>query len=149
MAFLIRWAVLTISVWAATFIVTGIRYDTTQSLLAAALVLGVLNSLVKPLLVIISLPIVMITLGFFIVVINALLLILTAKLVSGFHVAGFWSAVGGALIISIAGMLFGVRRAPRPRRVVFTETPHNEPQGGHPPAGRGKVIDVPFTEIEE
>jgi putative membrane protein len=149
MAFLIRWAVLTMSVWVATFIVTGIRYDTTQSLLVAALVLGVLNSLVRPLLVIISLPIVLITLGFFIVVINALLLMLTAKLVSGFHVAGFWSAVGGSLIVSVVGMLFGVRRSPAPQRVVVTETVYNEPHGEQPPAGRGKVIDVPFKETKE
>jgi putative membrane protein len=148
MSFLVRWAVLTLSVWVATFIVSGIRYDTNQSLLVAALVLGVLNTLVRPLLVIVSLPVVVLSLGFFLVIINALLLMLTAKLVVGFHVDGFWSAVGGSLIVSIVGMLFGVRRQHRPRRVVVTEAFCREPSG-EPPAGKGRVIDVPFRERKD
>jgi putative membrane protein len=148
MAFVVRWIVLTLSVWVSTFIVTGIRYDTTQSLLVAALVLGVLNTLVRPLLVIISLPVVLVTLGFFIVVINALLLMLTAKLVNGFHVESFWSAIGGALIVSVVGMLLGVRRLHGPKRVVVTETVYREP-GGASSAGRGRVIDVSSRESED
>lgn len=149
MAFLIRWAVLALSVWVATFIVTGIKFDSWQSLVVAALVLGVLNSFIRPLLVLISLPVVVLTLGLFAVAINAFLLMLTSKLVSGFHVDGFWSAVGGALIVSIVGMLFGVRRRQdRPRRVVVTETVYSEPSAGAP-RDRGRVIDVPFEEKKD
>jgi putative membrane protein len=148
MGFVIRWIVLTLSVWVSTFIVSGIRYDTWQSLMVAALVLGVLNSFVRPLLVLISLPVVLLSLGLFLVVINALLLMLTAKLVSGFHVDGFWSAVGGSLIVSIVGMLFGARRHPRPKRVVVHETVYREP-GAPPPDGGGKVIDVQSRDCGE
>lgn len=149
MAFVFRWAVLTLSVWVSTFIVSGIRYDTWQSLLVAALVLGVLNSFVRPLLVIISLPVVLLSLGLFLVVINALLLMLTSRLVSGFHVDGFWAAVGGSLIVSIVGMLLGARRHPRPRRVVVHETAYGEPSQPSRQDGGGKVIDVPSREFKE
>lgn len=148
MSFLIRWAVLTLSVWAATFVIPGISANSGGSLLVAALVLGVLNSLVRPLLVLISLPVVVLTLGFFIVVINAALLMLTSKLVEGFHVAGFWSAVGGALIVSVVGMMFGMQRKQGPRRIVVTETVYGSSRED-PPPGKGRVIDVPSSERRE
>jgi putative membrane protein len=138
---LLRWMALTLSVWVATAIVPGIFCPRWQDLLVAALVLGVLNVFVKPLLKLVSLPFILLTLGLFVLVINALLLLFTAWLVKGFHVAGFWSAVGGSLVISVVSVFLGL--SGRPRRVVFHAPPPQpppRPQG--PPPGRGPIIDV-------
>jgi len=135
--------VMTLAVWVAANVMSGVRYDDVQSLLAAALVLGLLNSLVKPLLVLISMPFVILTFGFFLLLINAWLLMLSAKLVKGFHVEGFWSAMGASLIISLLSMLIGkpgpARRAGgRPGQAGFTDpTPIKRP-----PPGKGPIIDV-------
>ena len=145
MGILFRWFVLTIAVWVATRIVNGVSFDRTQDLLVAALVLGVLNAFVKPVLRLISLPFIILTFGFFLLVINALLLWLTAKLVPGFHVAGFWPATWASLVVSLVSVCLGYskRRSPRPR-VVFNQQPPPPPpptpQG--PPPGKGPIIDV-------
>ena len=143
MGFLFRWLALTIAVWAATQIVPGgVWADGTQDLLIAALVLGVLNAFVRPLLRLISLPFIILTFGLFLVVINALLLWLTAKLVHGFHVHGFWNAIGASLVVSLVSVLLGYsnhRRAPP--RVVINRSPPPPPSRG-PPPGKGPIIDV-------
>lgn len=107
-----RWLILTLAVWAAAYIVPGITYDHWQSLLIAALVLGILNVFVKPVILLISLPLILITFGFFLVLINALLLKAAAWLVPGLHVASFSSALGGSLVISIVSLFFGYCRVP-------------------------------------
>ncbi|MGH7184366.1 MAG: phage holin family protein, partial [Nitrospiraceae bacterium] len=73
--------------------------------LAAVVVLTILNLLVRPLLFVLTLPLIVLSLGLFLIVVNALLLELTAYLVTGFSVAGFWPAVGGALVISLVTMI--------------------------------------------
>ena len=107
---LVRWLILTLAVWVAAHLVPGIAYDHWQSLLVAALVLGILNAFVKPIILLISLPLIFVTFGFFLVLINALLLKATAWLVPGLHVASFWSALGGSLVVSIVSLFFGYRR---------------------------------------
>jgi len=107
---LVRWLILTLAVWVAAHLVPGIAYDHWQSLLIAALVLGILNAFVKPIILLISLPLIFVTFGFFLVLINALLLKATAWLVPGLHVASFWSALAGSLVISIVSLFFGYRR---------------------------------------
>lgn len=107
---LVRWLILTLAVWVAAHLVPGIVYDQWQSLLIAALVLGILNAFVKPLLMLISLPLIFVTFGLFLLLINALLLKATAWLVPGLHVASFWSALGGSLVVSIVSLFFGYRR---------------------------------------
>jgi putative membrane protein len=69
----------------------------------AALLLGIVNTLIRPLLILVTLPITLLTLGFFLLVINGLMLWLVAALVRGFHVNGFWGAVFGSILISIIG----------------------------------------------
>lgn len=101
----------------ATKLVTGIRCDTTADLIAVVVLLSVLNTILRPLLVLVSLPFILLTLGFGVLVINALLFLFVGKLVSGFHVDGFWPALWGALIVSITNMLLsGFTRPPRPPR---------------------------------
>ena len=110
------------------------------SVLAASLVLGILNTFVKPALRILAIPFIVLSLGFFLLVINALLLKLTALLVQGFHVYGFWPAVGGSLVISIVSMFLGYSGARRHVVVDHPETLLSSRRG--PPPGKGPIIDV-------
>lgn len=98
---LIRWAISALALWLTSEVVSGISIDSALALFAAALVLGILNAVIRPVLVILTLPINLVTLGLFTLVINGTMLKLTAGLVSGFRVAGFWPAVGGALLLSV------------------------------------------------
>lgn len=143
MGLLVRWMILTVAVWAAC-LVPGIRYDDVWSLAIAALFLGILNALVKPLLILVALPMVLVTLGLFLFVINALLVWFLPNIVPGFHVAGFWSAMGGSLIISLVTMFLGkgvVRRRARTRaNRGFADA--GTTGAGAPPPGRGPIIDV-------
>jgi len=102
-----RWLITTLAVWVAVELVPGLGYDRWQTLVLAALVLGILNTFVKPLLTFISIPFIIVTLGFFLIFINAALLKLTAALVPGFLVADWLSAFAGSIIISIVSFFFG------------------------------------------
>jgi putative membrane protein len=137
---LLRWLVLTVAVWIAAVIVPHIEYDDWRSLLIAALVLGVLNTVVRPILRLISLPFIILSFGLFLLVINALLLKLTAWLVPGFHVAGFWPAVGASVVISIVSMFLGYSGGPR-RRIVVNDV-NAPPSDRTAPPGKGPIIDV-------
>lgn len=99
--FVFRWMITTVAVMVAPVFISGIRYDTVGALIGAALLLGILNAFVRPVLLILSAPLILVTLGFFILVINALMLRLVPGMVIGFHVDSFGSAFWGALLISI------------------------------------------------
>lgn len=104
---LLRWAVLAVGVVIATKVVPGIYYNDGVTLLIVVVLLSFLNAILKPLLVLFTLPFILLTLGLGIIVINALLFLFVGRLVDGFYVDGFWSAVGGSLIVSIANLVFG------------------------------------------
>lgn len=99
--FLIRWFVTTLSVMGAAWVIPGVSYDSTGTLIGAALMLGIINALVRPVLLLLSLPFIIVTMGFFILVINALLLIFVSKIIPGFHVGGFWTALFAGIVIGI------------------------------------------------
>lgn len=90
---------------AASAVLCGIRYDTLGSLLAAALLLGIFNAFVRPVLLILSAPLILVSLGFFILVVNALMLLWVPTFVPGFHVDRFGSAFWGAILIGIISWL--------------------------------------------
>ncbi|MFC1461641.1 phage holin family protein [Verrucomicrobiota bacterium] len=136
---IIRWLILTLAVWVATMI-PGINYTDWQSLLIAALVLSILNTFVKPLLMLLSAPLIIVSLGLFLLLINALLLKLTAWFVAGFHVTSFWSALGGSLVISIVSLFFGGPSVRVETNRGYT-LPHSDYRRG-PPPGTGPIIDV-------
>jgi putative membrane protein len=98
--FLQRWLITTVAVLVAAHIVPGIEYTNVTDLFVASLLLGVLNAIARPILMLLSLPLVILSLGLFLLVINAGLLYFVGWVVKGFNVAGFWSAFFGALIIS-------------------------------------------------
>jgi putative membrane protein len=99
--FLFRWAITTIAVMVAAGLIDGIRYDSFGALLGAALLLGILNAFLRPILLLLAAPLIILTLGLFIFVVNGLLLLLVNDLVHGFHVDSFRSAFWGAILISI------------------------------------------------
>ncbi len=100
-AFFLRVAIVALGLWLATTILSGIAFDSPGTLLAAALLLGVVNAVVRPIAVILTFPLTLITLGLFLIVINAMMLGLVALLLSGFHIGGFWTAAGASLIVSL------------------------------------------------
>lgn len=138
---ILRWFVLGLAVWAAAVVVPGINFDDWQSLLIAALVLGVLNAFVKPVLNVLSLPFIVVTLGLFLLVINALMLLLAAWLVPGFHVAGFWSAVGGSVVISLISFFLGSPDR-RGGSLVVNRVHTVSASPRRPPPGKGPIIDL-------
>jgi len=101
MAFVIRWAVTTAAVFVAEKLLPGISCGSLTALLGASLLLGIINAFVRPILLLLSLPFIIVTMGFFILVLNALLLMFVGWLVPDFRVDGFWSAFFGAMIIGI------------------------------------------------
>jgi len=103
--FVFRWAVTTVAVMVASSVIHGIRYDTVAALIGASLLLGILNAFVRPILLILSAPVILLTLGFFILILNGLLLLLVPSVVVGFHVDSFWSAFWGAIVISIVSWI--------------------------------------------
>jgi putative membrane protein len=87
-------------------VVSGIRFDSWKTALITALVLTLLNWTLKPILVILTIPISILTLGAFLLIINALLLWFASKIVGDFHVRGFWAAFWGAMFISVMRLIF-------------------------------------------
>jgi putative membrane protein len=102
---LLRWLVLTAAVLAASWFLDGIRVNGVFPAILAAALLGILNAVLRPLLILLTLPLNILTLGLFTFVINALMLLIVSAVIPGFDVYGFWTAVFGALIIGAASWL--------------------------------------------
>ena len=105
MGFLFRVLVNILALALAASLVPGIRLDGILPAVAAGVLLGIVNAVVRPVLLVLTLPITLITLGLFLFVLNGLCLWLVSWVVSGFHVAGFWSAVLGALCVSVVSWI--------------------------------------------
>jgi putative membrane protein len=119
-AFVVRWLITAVAVWVAAELIGGITLEGWGSTLAVALILGLLNAYLKPLMVFGSLPALVLTLGFFLILINTALLALTAWIAGKFDsitfaIDGFWSAFWGAVIISLVSFL--LTRFVNPRKV--------------------------------
>jgi len=97
---LISWIVTTLAIIVVTHLIPGVKVSSLGAAIVAAAILGILNALVRPILVILTLPLTIVTLGLFLFVINALMFQLAGALVPGFHVDSFWSALLGSLIVS-------------------------------------------------
>ncbi len=99
--FLLHWAITAVSLWVASHLFKGIRFGSTGALVVSALLLGLANAVVRPLLVLLTLPLTLITFGLF------LLVILVAKLVDGFKVDGFWTALWASMFIALLSLVLG------------------------------------------
>jgi len=137
-AFLQRWLINTVAVMVAANVVKGIGYDTFSGLLVASLLLGILNALLRPLLLLLSLPLVILSLGLFTLVINALLFYFVGFLVTSFNVADFWSAFWGALIISVVSLILNTLTGTGDSRIQVRRGKSRGDRG----KGDGPVIDV-------
>ena len=123
--FFIQWGITAFSLWVASLLFSGIRFSSTSSLIISALLLGFANAVLRPLLVILTLPLTLVTLGFFLLVINALMLLLVAKLVGGFRISGFWTAFFASMFISLLSMALG-SMVPNAEMTVY-RMPHHAP----------------------
>lgn len=136
--FLQRWLIYIVAVFAATYMVPGIHCDDRGSLIVGTFVLSVLNTFLRPLLMLLSLPLMVLTLGLFTLIINALLLNFVGYLVKGFHVDSFGAAFWGGLVIGIVSFVLHVLTGTAGARVqVHRGGPPNPPGDGG-----GPVIDV-------
>ena len=113
--FLLRLLVVALGLWLASELVPGIAVTGAGTLLGAALLLGIVNAVVRPLLVVLTFPITVLTLGLFLLVVNAAMLGLVAWVFDNFTIAGFWPAVFGAIVVSVTGWLASYFIGPRGR----------------------------------
>ena len=130
---LVRWVVLALGVMLATKIVPGIACEDGPTLLAVVLLLSFFNAILKPLLVLFTLPFIVFTLGLGVLLINALLFLFVGELVQGFVVNGYWSALGGSLVVSLTNVIVSVLTR-------STAAPKRPPRGRKPKDD--DVIDV-------
>ncbi len=120
---LIRFIITGVAVFLAAHIIPGIELDTVGAGIAAAIILALLNALVRPLLYLFTLPLIVLSLGLFMVVINAVLLQFASALVKGFHVTGFWASLWGAVLISVVSTILNLWVSEHGRWEVVTYRP--------------------------
>jgi putative membrane protein len=138
--FIQSWLINTLAVLVAGYIVPGIHYQKAVDLFIASLVLGILNAVIRPFLMLLTLPLLLFTLGLFRLVINGLLLFAVGSLLQPhFRVDGFWDAFWGALIISIISSVLHVLTGTSRSKVSFQHQ-RRPPDPG--PGGNGPVIDI-------
>ncbi len=118
--FVLRAVITAIGLWIATRWVRGIQIDDAATLVLAGALLGIMNAIVRPIAIVLTLPITILTLGFFLLVVNAGMVALVAALLPGFHIpGGFWSAFGTAIIVSITGWIGSWLIGPRGKIDVY------------------------------
>lgn len=105
--FLLHWAITALSLWLASRVFRGISFADTSSLVISALLLGFANAIVKPLVIVLTLPLTLLTFGLFLLVINALMILLVSALVRGFKVSGFWTAFFASIFIAVLSWVIG------------------------------------------
>lgn len=103
--FFLRAAMASLGLWLASSLLAGLHFDSGGWLILAAILLGIVNALVRPLVVLLTLPLTVFSLGLFLLVVNGIMLWLVSALLPGFNIGGFWTAVWGALIVSVVGGL--------------------------------------------
>ena len=123
--FVLRFVVTGVAVLVASQIIPGIRIESLAAGIVGVLVLAILNALVRPVLYLLSAPFIVVTLGLFMLVINGFLLGVVSYLVKGFHIEGFWPAVGGAVIISLVSGIMNLFISERGQ--VEVATSHDQP----------------------
>lgn len=117
--FLLHWGIIALSLWVVSHLFRGISFENGQSLLVSALLLGFANAVVKPLVILVTLPLTLLTFGLFLLVINALMILLVAALVRGFQVSGFWTAFFAAIVLSLISLFLDVALFPGPAPAIM------------------------------
>ena len=119
MRFLINWFLYALVIGITAYILPGVRLDGIFAALVTAAILGLVNGILRPVLFIFTLPLTILTLGLFTFVLNALMVLLAAAIVPGFHVAGFWWAVLFSLVLSVLVYFLGEMTEPPERTVRY------------------------------
>lgn len=104
MEFLAHWGITALSLWLAGFIFHGISFTSKKSLFVSALLLGFANAVIRPIVIILTIPLTLITFGLFLLVINALMMLLVSALVPGFKVSGFWTAFFAGIFVTLLSL---------------------------------------------
>jgi len=118
--FVLRALITAIGLWIATRWISGIRIDDAGTLILAGALLGIVNAIVRPIAILLTLPVTILTLGLFLLVVNAGMVALVASILPGFHIfGGFWSAFGTALIVWITGWIGSWLIGPRGKIDVY------------------------------
>ena len=117
--FMLRLAISALGLWLASAIVPGVAINGGGTLIIAALLLGIVNALVRPIVLVLTFPFTLITLGLFILVVNAAMFGLVAAFLDGFRLSGFWAALFGALVVSITSWVASSFIGPRGRYEVI------------------------------
>lgn len=139
--FIQSWFINTLAVLVAVYLIKGIRYEKPLDLFVASLLLGILNAVIRPVLMFLTLPLLIFSLGLFTLIINALLLYSVGYLLRPhFYVEDFWSAFWGALIISVISGILGALTGTGSAR--FRVERRRRPPDRDPRGGSGPVIDV-------
>lgn len=123
--FFVRLLITALGLWVADELLIGIAFDTTRALIVSALLLGVVNAVIRPVIFILTLPLTVLTLGLFVLIVNGISLALVAALVPGFHIAGLWAATIGAAIVGLtswaaSAFIGGSGKIERMKRVEVT-----------------------------
>jgi len=132
---LLRWIVLAVGVMLAARIIPGIKYDTAGTLIVVVLVMSFFNAVLRPLLILFTMPLIIFSLGLGVLAVNALLFYFVGEIIQGFEVASFWSALGGSVIVSVTSMV--MNRVVRGVKLQAADEPKKRP-----PSGKGDVIDI-------
>ena len=103
--FILHWGIMSLCLWIASLIFPGLKFSSRLSLLISALALGFVNAVIRPLLLVLTFPLTLVTFGFFALVVNALMIMLVAKLIKGFELSGFWTAFFASIFIALLGFL--------------------------------------------
>jgi putative membrane protein len=128
-AFLAHLGITSLSLWVASFIFHGISFSDKKSLFVSALLLGLVNAVVRPVVIVLTIPLTLITFGFFLLVINALMMLLVSAIVPGFKISGFWTAFFASIVVTLLSLFVGT--------LLF---PSEDPLLNIPPAHRGVMI---------
>jgi putative membrane protein len=136
--FLIKWVINIVALLAVVHIVPGVGFNSIETAVIAALVLGLVNAVLRPVVIFITLPLTILTLGIFTLFINGFMLFIVSKIVKGFVIADFWSAFWGALCFSIVSFLLNIFINPQGKiKMDLYQHNRNAPK-------RSGVIDVDF-----
>ena len=133
-----RWFVTTLGVLVAANVVDGIRSDSIPGLLVASFILGIFNALLRPVMLFLSLPLLILSLGLFVLVINAILFYLVGWLVTSLHVASFWAAFKAGVVVSIVSF-FASFFIGKKDSIAESKNPGPPPRTS---GGSGPVIDI-------
>lgn len=127
--FLSQWGITALSLWVTSTIFHGISFADKKSLFISALLLGFANAVIRPVVIVLTIPLTLITFGFFLLVINALMMLLVAALVPGFRISGFWTAFFASIVVTLLSLFTGMLIFPSETNLLTS-----------PPAQQGVMI---------